>query len=137
MTSILIGNRFMYAKPLQNGESLIYQKGQPSKKQKPKFTNCWGEHWWSKCSDQKRCRICLKTDHEPGSEESEAFVENHKHVVSFAGADNPIIIEFLSLYHTCFLEYTIVPHSTLFNMLNPFAAEISQRLQLYRQHKWL
>lgn len=36
-----------------------------------------------------------------------------------------------------FLESIIAPQNTLFNMLKPFAAEISQRLQLYRQQKRL
>ena len=69
MTSIVNGNRFVYAKPLPNGKSLprssfcaglkclIYHKGQPSNKRKPLCTNCWGDHWSSQCTDSKRSRI--------------------------------------------------------------------------------
>lgn len=86
---------------------LIYHKGQPSKKRKPKCTNCWGEHWRSQCSEKKRCRICLKTDHEPGSEKCEAFVENQKYVISFAGADNPCT---LSNFFPCTIHVFGIHH---------------------------
>lgn len=123
MTSILNGNRFVYAKPLQNGQSLprsafcagikclIYHKGQPSKKRVPKCTNCWGEHWRTQCSDKKRCRICLKTDHEPGSEKCEAFVENQKNVISFAGADNPLSNFFPCTIHVFGIHHRSAEHA--------------------------
>ena len=117
MTSILNGNRFVYAKPLPNGKSLprssfcaglkclIYHKGQPSNKRKPLCTNCWGDHWSSQCTDSKRCRICLKDDHDPGSEKCESYVENQDNVTSFAGPDNP-----LSNFYPCFLNVFGVNH---------------------------
>ena len=120
MTSILNGNRFVYAKPLPNGKSLprssfcaglkclIYHKGQPSNKRKPLCTNCWGDHWSSQCTDSKRCRICLKDDHDPGSEKCESYVENQDNVTSFAGPDNP-----LSNFYPCFLNvFGVIHHSS-------------------------
>ncbi|XP_055997841.1 riboflavin biosynthesis protein VVA0006-like [Ostrea edulis] len=70
-------------------------------------TNCWGEHWRSQCTKTKRCRICLQEGHDPGSELCDAFVENQKEVMSFAGSENP-----LSNFFPCSLHVFGVHHQS-------------------------
>lgn len=119
MTSVMNGNRFVYAKPLKNGTYLprqsecagircqIFHKGQPSNKREPKCTNCWGKHWLFQCTEQKKCRICLQEDHEPGSQLCSEYIENQEEVVSFAGAKNP-----LSNFYPCTINVFGISHSS-------------------------
>ncbi|KAK3086423.1 hypothetical protein FSP39_018255 [Pinctada imbricata] len=52
--------------------------------------NCWDEgHKSSDCKNEQKCRVCLKTAHNPGSPECE-FYTTAKNVVVFKGKDNPI-----------------------------------------------
>lgn len=111
MTTILNGNSFVHSKPLQMVIHFYYQLfvqalNIKSKKQKPKCTNCCEEYWPYQCSGKKRCRICLETDHEPGSEECKAFFDDQKHVISFTGLT--LYYRIFSVYLNCILNSSLL-----------------------------
>ena len=77
MTSILNGNRFIYAKPLPEDKPLprnsycaglrcqIFHYGQVSKRS-PYCANCWETtHYRLQCENERRCKVCKKRDMSP------------------------------------------------------------------------
>lgn len=107
---------------------LIYHKGQPSKKRKPKCTNCWGEHWRSQCSEKSGVASALKQimNQDQRSVRLLSKTRNTSYPLPVPITHAHYQISFHVPY--MFLESIIAPQNMLFNMLKPFAAEIFQRL---------
>ena len=70
----------------------IYHKNQPGGNcQTVVCRNCWQPgHWATKCSNQRACAVCKKTDHIEGSNECEAYVDNQEKIQSVLGAREPL-----------------------------------------------
>ena len=109
MTSILNGNRFIYASALPEGKFLprtcrcagllcfIYHFGQPSNKRQLQCNNCWETtHRSQDCPNNPRCKVCNKEGHSPGDEACEHYTEPSFKVVPFAGAS-----DVLSNFYPC------------------------------------
>ena len=119
MTSILNGNRFIYAKPLPDGKCLprnsycaglrcqIFHYGQNTRRT-PLCTNCWEDtHYRYKCENAKRCKVCKKEGHEPGDKSCSAYTEKQENVVAFSGHENV-----LSNFYPCELKVFGISHSS-------------------------
>ena len=103
MTEILNGNRFLYIKPLKEGEYLprsctcagitcsLYHKGQPSLKRTPKCTKCWStDHFTYQCEGDKCCKVCKKPGHLPGEKTCEYYTDEDPTIIPFSGKDNTL-----------------------------------------------
>ena len=119
MTSILNGNRFVYAKPLPEDKPLprnsycaglrcqIFHYGQASKRS-PYCTNCWETtHYRFQCENERRCKVCKKEGHEPGDKTCTYYTETQENIVPFSGHDN-----ILSNFFPCELKVFGHTHSS-------------------------